>query len=191
MISPSTGSTPAASARSEPRGKRWVELIHEISKCQRLMRDALNALASRWKVNDTEFLTLWLSDRAGADGIAQSELVVAIGASAARISGLVEDLRRRGLLASHRSQKDRRRQLWRPTADGAQLLHHVCESLAESPAAAGKSISISEQRMLFDLLRRLTHSSDNSTGLALFTEDSPGRQLCTEAHHENAHRRAV
>jgi DNA-binding MarR family transcriptional regulator len=191
MISPPTGSTPSAYARSEPRGKRWVELIHGISRCHRLMRDALNALASRWKVNDTEFLVLWLSERAGADGIAQAELVVAIGASAARISGMVEDLRQRGLLVSHRSQKDRRRQLWRPTAEGTRILHHVCQTLAESPAAAGANISISEQKMLFDLLRRLTNSSDNSTGLALFTEDPPSREPCTEAHHENAHRRAV
>lgn len=191
MIPPSTGSTPSACARSEPRGAQWVELIHEISKCHRLVRNALNEHAARWKVNDTEFLVLWLCERAGPDGIAQNELAVAVGASAARMSGLVEDLRGRGLLVSHRSQQDRRRQLWQPTADGTQILHHVQKTLADTSAVAGVSTSLGEQQTLFDLLRRLTRTSENSSGLALFTEDLPDREPCTEAHHENAHRRAV
>ena len=191
MIPPPTGSTRSACARSEPCGAQWVELIHEISNCHRLVRNALNEHVSRWNVNDTEFLVLWLCDRAGPDGIAQNELAVAVGASAARMSGLVENLRGRGLLASRRSQQDRRRQLWQPTADGTQILRDVCAALANTPAVAGLTISLQEQQTLFDLLRRLTQTTDPPTGLALFTDDLPNRESSTEAHHENAHRRAV
>ena len=191
MIPPSTGSTPSACARSEPCGAQWVELIHEISKCHRLVRDALNEHAGRWNVNDTEFLVLWLCERAGSDGIAQNELAVAVGASAAGMSGLVEKLRGRGLLASRRGRQDRRRQLWQPTDDGTHILRDVCAALENTPAVAGLTISFQEQRTLFDLLQRLTQTSDNSTGLALFKDDLPDREPRTEAHHENAHRRAV
>jgi DNA-binding MarR family transcriptional regulator len=191
MTSPTADSPPTACKRAEPLGAAWVELIHELSKSHRQVRDALGAVVGRWNLNDTEFLVLWMCERNGPRGIAQNALASAVGASAARISGLVENLRERGLLTSHRSQRDRRRQMWQPTADGLSVLRHVYRALSESHAVAGASISLDERRNLYDLLRRLAGTSDDSIGLALFTEDTPDRKPCTEAHHENAHRRAV
>ncbi len=42
--------------------------------------------------------------------------------SPAHVSGLVEQLRRKGLLEGHRPVTDRRRQLWRLTPDGCKTL---------------------------------------------------------------------
>jgi DNA-binding MarR family transcriptional regulator len=191
MISQDARATSSTPAGSNPRGSQWVELIHEISKCHRLVREALNSHASRWKVNDTEFLTIWICQRSGQDGISQSDLAAAMGASTARISGLVEDLRQRGLLVSHRNPRDRRRQLWRPTNRGSEIIRLVCQQLGETPAVSDLGVSAGDQAKLFGLLRRLSEQSDLSTGLTVFTEDIADEGPCTEAHHESVQRRAV
>jgi DNA-binding MarR family transcriptional regulator len=191
MIPSTSGSTPPVSAQCKLHGIQWVELICEISKYQRLVRNVLNEQVGRWALSDTEFLVLWLCERAGPEGIAQNELATAVSVSAAGMSGFVEKLRSRGVLESHRSPQDRRRQLWRPTKDGTRLLRDVCSALSKPTAVAGVAISLEEQRTLFDLHRCLTQDIDQSTGLALYRENSPDREPCTEAHHENARRRAV
>jgi DNA-binding MarR family transcriptional regulator len=191
MIPSTTGSTPSASAQAGLRGAQWVELICEISKYQQLVRNLLSERAGRWNLTDTEFLVLWLCRRAGPEGIAQHELATTVGISAAGMSGLVEKLRCRNLLDSRRSPRDRRRQLWQPTPSGAQILDDVCATLSQPSPVAGATISLDQQQTLLALHRCLTSTTDRSTGLALFQEDPPDREPCTEAHHENAHRRAV
>ena len=191
MIPTSAGSKPSERAPADLDAARLLELIHEISKCHRLVRGALRKHVRRWEVSDTEFLVLWLCERARPTGMAQNELAAAVGVSAARMSGLVEHLRQRGYLISQRSDNDRRRQLWRPTPDGCEILHSIGVCLAESSAAWDSTISLQDQQSLVDLLRRLTCTVDRPTGLALFREEAPDRESSTEAHNESAHRRTV
>ena len=191
MIPTSAGSKPSERAPDDLDAARLLELIHEISKCHRLVRGALHKHVRRWEMSDTEFLVLWLCERARSTGMAQSELAAAVGVSAARMSGLVEHLRQRGYLISQRSDSDRRRQLWQPTPDGCEILQSISACLSELSAVWDSTISQQDQQSLVDLLRRLTFNVNRPIGLALFREETPDQESCTEAHNENAHRRAV
>jgi DNA-binding MarR family transcriptional regulator len=191
MISASSGAKPSARAPADLDAARLLELIHEISKCHRQLRGALLEHARRWEVSDSEFLVLWLCDRAHPAGMAQSEMAAAVGISAARMSGLVEHLRQRGYLISRRSESDRRRQLWQPTAEGRKVLQSIAESVAQSSEIVINTMSPHDQQSLVDSLRRLTCPVNRPTALAVFKEDPLHRTPCTEAHNENERRRAV
>jgi len=191
MIPDRTGTTPAEAAPRDSDAMPLVQLIHEISKCYRSMRTVLRSHARRWTLSDTEFLVLWLCQRACPEGVGQSELAAAAGVSAATMSGLVEQLRQRGYLDPRRNQDDRRRQLWRPTAEGRDLLEKIETQLAESFQAIRRSLPPRERQLLVDSLRRLTHVTDHPIGLAVVQEDSPTPNQRTEAQYDHARRRAV
>jgi DNA-binding MarR family transcriptional regulator len=191
MIPTSAGSKPAERAPADLDAARLLELIHEISKCHRLVHNTLDKHVRRWELSGTEFLVLWLCERAHLKGMAQTELASAVGVSAAKMSGLVEHLRQRGYLISQRSDTDRRLQMWQPTPGGCEILQAIGAGLAESSAAWDGTISEQDQQSLVDLLRRLTCTANRPTGLALFKEETPDRKLRTEARNEDTHRRAM
>jgi DNA-binding MarR family transcriptional regulator len=165
-------------------------LIQEIGQCHRLVRTALNQLTRRWALSDTEFLVLWLCGRARPNGIAQNDLAAAVGASAARMSGLVEQLRHRDLLVSKRSSQDRRRQLWQPTSRGLRTIDAVCAELARVGSDTDSGVSLPDRRSLIDLLRHLTRTIDRPEFLAFCQNGLPEGDTRMEAHHEQARRRA-
>jgi len=113
-------STPAA---------RWIELAERILACGRLLRDDLTQQAGQWQLNEPEFSVLWVCLHAPPQGISQNELAAELAVSASRVSGLVERLRRRGLLESRRGKSDRRRQLWRLTPTGRATLRSLMADL--------------------------------------------------------------
>ena len=118
-----------------------MELIHELSRCQRLLRAWLDERLRPWDLRDTDFWALWLCGRFAPDGVVQHELAAAAGVSEAQMSGLVERLRQNGLLIGCRGEPDRRRQYWRLTAAGNDLLTRLCAVLGESPTAPAMAFS--------------------------------------------------
>ena len=103
------------------------------------MRD-LAAWVRAFDVGETEFRLLWLlQDGAGQSPefphVDQSCLAQQLAVSPAQVSGLVERLQSRGLLEHQSCDDDRRRQLWRLTAAGRELIAGVVAALARSVAA--------------------------------------------------------
>jgi DNA-binding MarR family transcriptional regulator len=105
-----------------------LNLIHWTSSASRQLRRRLADVAAATGLSDTELLVVWLCS---ADGHVQVEIAAAIGVSPAQMSGLVERLRSRGLVAMHRLAHDRRRQIWKATDAGPELLESIAERLQE------------------------------------------------------------
>src|SRR5438046_438744 len=91
---------------------RLLHLVHWTSAASRHLRKRLSDIASNLDLTDSELLVVWLCSGAGR---VQIDLAAAIGTSPAQMSGMVERLRARGLVAMHRLAADRRRQVCRTT----------------------------------------------------------------------------
>jgi DNA-binding MarR family transcriptional regulator len=106
----------------------WLHLVERIAVCSRLLRAALDNQMAACDLNPSQFSVLWACYHQCA-GVGQSELAEVLAVSPAHVSGLVEQLRRRKLLAGHRPSADRRRQLWRLTAHGQSCVESVRAAL--------------------------------------------------------------
>jgi MarR family 2-MHQ and catechol resistance regulon transcriptional repressor len=115
---------------SDPAAARWVELAERIVVCAKVVRADLALETPGLRIGAAEFSLLWVCREAPAGGIGQKELAETLAVSAAQVSGLVERLRRQGLIEGSRAASDRRRQLWRLTPEGHRLLHHVLRDLS-------------------------------------------------------------
>src|SRR5436305_9407343 len=115
----------------DSHAERLLRLVHWTSTASRHLRKRLAELARPLDLSDTELLVVWLCTGGGR---IQVELAGAIGISPAQMSGMVERLRSRGLVAMHRLAMDRRRQIWRTTAVGQSLLAAAAEHLNELAA---------------------------------------------------------
>lgn len=133
-----------------------LRLVHWTSAASRHLRRRLAEIADTVSLSDTELLAVWLCDRGGR---VQVELAAALGVSPAQMSGLVERLRSRGLVAMHRLAGDRRRQVWRTTAAGQVLLASAAEGLNELAAAISGTLTGDEQQAAQSLFERLAHST--------------------------------
>jgi DNA-binding MarR family transcriptional regulator len=171
-------------------GGTLVELIHELSRCQRLLRTWLDERLRPWGLRDTDFWALWLCSRCAPSGVVQHELAAAAGVSEAQMSGLVERLRQNGLLIGCRGEADRRRQYWRLTAAGHELLTRIRAVLGESPTPPAMPFSRQDRGTLLELVQKLTHELTGDGmrgGTSRPAVVSPRSQ---EAADEPSHRRA-
>jgi DNA-binding MarR family transcriptional regulator len=104
----------------------------------------LAAWVDGFPVGESEFRLLWELHTACADaGMAsfdQAELADRLAVSAAQVSGMVERLRRSQLIARPAVDGDRRRQYWRLTAAGDELVQRIIAAVDASHSAddAGK-----------------------------------------------------
>jgi DNA-binding MarR family transcriptional regulator len=105
------------------------ELLADLSQLTRALRATLADGAKSSGLTDTE-LQLLHCCASSTDCIAQRQLADALAISAAQVSGLVESLRRRGQIEGHRPANDRRRQVWKLTVHGRQVLERVMSDLA-------------------------------------------------------------
>lgn len=109
----------------------------------RVLQKQLGIHARAAGVRDAEFLLLWACYR--ASGQNQRELADRLGMSTAQLSGLVEGLRSRGLLACRRAEMDRRRQEWTLTDSGGALVVQVRDAWASADsqfrATDGKGVA--------------------------------------------------
>ncbi|MBM4002345.1 MAG: winged helix-turn-helix transcriptional regulator [Planctomycetes bacterium] len=141
--------------RPEQGPTHWLELVTQISLCGRQLRRLLGEVTLPWNLSDTEFLCLWSCARGAGSGVAQHDLAVSLSVSAAQMSGLVYDLRDRGLLDLERPARDRRRQQLRITGAGQLLLKRVLESMTGLLAELDRQVPRDDQKRLHEKLLRL------------------------------------
>jgi MarR family transcriptional regulator, organic hydroperoxide resistance regulator len=82
-----------------------------------------------------------------------SELAEALHCDASNVTGIVDRLEARGLIARRGADHDRRVKMLVVTDDGAQLRGRLLERIAEPPPAIA-ALSATDQRSLRDILRR-------------------------------------
>jgi DNA-binding MarR family transcriptional regulator len=140
----------------DSQAERLLSLVHWTSAASRQLRRRLAAVAAGFELSDNELMVLWLSIGGGR---VQVELAGAIGISPAQMSGLVERLRSRGLVAMHRLARDRRRQLWRTTPEGQNLLADAANDLNEIASSIGRDLSEQEQQSAESLCHRLSEAA--------------------------------
>jgi DNA-binding MarR family transcriptional regulator len=153
----------AESSGSKPsevpsQAERLLRLVHWTSSASRHLRRRLAEIAAALELNDNELLVVWLCSGGGR---VQVELAGAIGISPAQMSGLVERLRSRGLVAMYRLAGDRRRQLWRTTPAGQALLAQANHDLNELAASIKSDLSDAEQHAAETLCERLAQAAAN------------------------------
>lgn len=148
---------PANSSRPESSeaARRWIELAKRILVCGRLFRDDLTQQAGRWQLSEPEFAILWACHKAPSAGCSQKELAAVLAVSAAQVSGLVEQLRRQGLLEGRRGPRDRRRQFWRLTPAGRARLQSVLDDLARWAGPLNEQLGTGRSDALVRLLDQL------------------------------------
>lgn len=117
----------------------WFALTERVIALARQMRRGMAAASRRVGMGETELLALWACSFEAGNGINQSRLCSRLGVSPAQVSGVVDSLRRRGLLTCDRDQADRRRQRWRPTPEGLAALAEVCRHAERLWASAADS----------------------------------------------------
>jgi len=177
---------PAAQAS----GGTLVELIHELSRCHRLLRAWLDERLQTWGLREAEFWALWLCNHLDPSGVVQHELASAAGVSEAQMSSLVERLRQSGLLIGCRGQADRRRQYWRLTAAGDELLSRISAGLEKCPPDSDASPPREEQGTLWESVQRLARdlaSAGTRGGTPPAMSDASRSK---EVDDETSHRRA-
>jgi DNA-binding MarR family transcriptional regulator len=87
------------------------------------------------------------------------DLATSIGISPAQMSGLVERLHKRGLVAMHRLARDRRRQLCRTSLAGHSLLAQAAQHLDELATSIGRGLTSQEQQQALALCERLSETT--------------------------------
>lgn len=139
------------------RGDRLLALVHRTSCAARQLRRRLAALADNAGLSDNEVLVLWLAEGV-AGGLVQGDLATAIGISPAQMSGIVERLRKRGLIAMERSPLDRRRQVWRSTLAGGEVLESLKPGLFAIAEHLDALVSPDEQQAAVALCQQLAEA---------------------------------
>jgi DNA-binding MarR family transcriptional regulator len=178
-----------ASARSQsppagqPPAERLLRLVHWTGAASRQLRRRLAEVAQAFELSDVELLVVWLCHGAGR---VQIELAGAIGISPAQMSGLVERLRARELVAMHRSVADRRRQVWRTSAAGAALLVQAAGKLAELAAAVENIVSQAEQAATEAICERLAAAATTGDRRATLSTPRASQRREHQASREAA-----
>jgi DNA-binding MarR family transcriptional regulator len=149
-----------------------VELAHELALCQRQLWSLLMECLRPWELGPTEFVVLWLCERAAVHGVPQKDLVTASGVSSAQMSGVVEQLRRRGLLAAERGPQDRRQQLWHLADEGRRMVAELRTALAPAAEHLCERMSPLDTERLRELLQRLRAAAELQPLLGLFAPDT-------------------
>jgi DNA-binding MarR family transcriptional regulator len=104
--------------------------VQTVSFFGRQLRRVLSELAEPLGLSDTACLVLWACAEGPSEGLAQHELAPLVGVSPAQLSGLVEQLYCQGWLLPRRPAHDRRRQYWRLTPEGVQLVDRLLDAVA-------------------------------------------------------------
>ncbi len=137
----------------------WLQAIQWTSYVGRQLRRNLNQQLAGAAVNDVEFLLLWNCYRYGDRDPGQGELATTLAWSKAQISATVESLRQRDLLECYRPKKDRRRQHWKLTDGGQQLIEELLSQLVLPPDALQTPSHFLDTSAVVSLFLRLTHAS--------------------------------
>jgi DNA-binding MarR family transcriptional regulator len=150
---------PPQSQGVDPRADRLVQLAQATSLCGRELRRALQQWTRDLGLGDSDLLVLWSCARGGAPGVPQNGLADAVGLSPAQTSGLLDRLRQRGLVASRRPPRDRRRQLWRLEPKGLELLTCALGQICALADEVLSGLAVEDQRLLESLLAAVSASA--------------------------------
>jgi DNA-binding MarR family transcriptional regulator len=123
---------------------RWIDLAQQIVVCGRILRDGLKRHLGRWELSEPEFSLLWACSAAAGPGMCQNELAGRLAVSPPQVSGLVEQLRRKGLLEGRRADDDRRRQLWQLTPAGQQIIDSAITDLGDWACGLDASLGVDQ-----------------------------------------------
>ena len=139
---------------------RWAALVALATAAARRLRASLANQIAAHGLSESEFALLWAcycpaNERLECEGLTQIELAQTLELSPASVSGLVDALRRVGLLAGTRSTVDRRRQVWHLTDAGRTLIARLIVELADWSATLDGACDREEQRTLTDTLSPL------------------------------------
>ncbi len=134
-----------------------------MSVCARILRDELAQHVGRRQLSRGEFSMLLACRDASCGGLGQKELGEIAGVSPAHVSGLVEQLHRRGLMQRRRSAADRRRQLWHLTPAGRANLCDVLTDLADWAGPLDARTSALGHDTLRRLLKQLRETLGDRT----------------------------
>jgi DNA-binding MarR family transcriptional regulator len=164
-------STSPPLSKSQSSADELVDLARELTLCERLVRALLVACLQPWDLGYVEFLVLGICARAPVGGTHQRDLVAATGASAAHLSGMVEQLRRRGWLVAERGPQDRRQQIWRLADEGRRWFAELQAALAATAEKLSQRISSPELAGLRGCLQGLLAAVESQPQLNIFRSD--------------------
>jgi DNA-binding MarR family transcriptional regulator len=119
--------------------REWLRLVQAVSFCGRQFRKKLAELSAPHALNDTSCLILWACFDTPPEGRAQHELAALLGVSPAQLSGLVDQLGAQGYLMARRPAHDRRRQYWRLTPAGRDVVENILAAIASLASALAGS----------------------------------------------------
>lgn len=148
---------PAQPPTSEPSSaaRRWVELSEHIAACGRLLRAGLGHYTAGRRLSEAQWSLLWAFLAAAPSGMNQTEVAAVLAVSPAHVSGLIEPLRRQGLLSRQRRVRDRRQRVWRLTPAGCAVLEQVLADAAHWTAGLEARMGSKPTDELLALLPRL------------------------------------
>jgi DNA-binding MarR family transcriptional regulator len=158
--------------------ERLLRLVYRTSTAARQLRRLLAERVARWELSDSEMLILWLCWQPGKLGRVQGDLASALGISPAQTSALVEGLRKRGYLLQERSPLDRRRQIWRLSAEGESLLEEMGAAISDLAERFEGELTTDEHRLAEAVSERLFELLQDRPKLRLFDPDrdeTPGQ----------------
>jgi DNA-binding MarR family transcriptional regulator len=151
----------------------WVGLTIKLSICWRLLRTSINTAAKRHQLNDVQIALLWSISNHREGGACQNDLASAMSVSSAHISGLVEQLRARGLLLGARPAQDRRCQVWHLTPAGRACLDAVLADSRDWETSLDRQMAPGDARALAGLLDRLLEALGRDWGRGTRQPDRP------------------
>jgi DNA-binding MarR family transcriptional regulator len=134
----------------KPPGCDAWRLLVQISLTQRA---ALPTLAAELELSPAQCHLLHLIEPGRA--VPMGEVAGALSCDASNVTGLVDRLEARGLVARQPSAADRRVKVLTLTAAGRRVRAVLIERLTAPPDNRLARLSAQEQRLLVDLLRRI------------------------------------
>jgi DNA-binding MarR family transcriptional regulator len=144
----STKSAPGAEAK-DPAGEAWGLLV------QLVYPPPFLSIARELGLRPAAFGTLRILDQPRT----MSEIATVLHCDNSNVTGIVDGLEERGLVARTPSEHDRRVKLIAPTTEGRRVRARLMRAF-EKPPAWLTGLSAADQRTLRDLLRRAGAGGD-------------------------------
>ena len=147
--------------KSPDAGRRYQALL-QLLRTSETIWNASRHFFARWELSPSQFNILnLLQDR--ADGLSQIELSRELITHRSNITGLVDRLERRGLLARHDVPNDRRAYRVTLTPAGRRLIHEI---LPEYHARAETALEAVPVRRLAEFTRLLAGIHESAARVA-------------------------
>jgi DNA-binding MarR family transcriptional regulator len=134
-----------AVSSTTPQAEAW-QLMHRLFMSQ---RRRFQQIAAEEQLSPPQMGALMQLEQA----VSMGELADTLGCDSSNITGIVDRLEARGLVARGPAEHDRRVKMLAVTADGEAVRRRFKAQMAE-PAAAIDHLSDADARALCDLLRR-------------------------------------